>query len=179
MRQLRGVGDHPVVLLRGRDGDRSKAEREEELFEHVHHLDADRAVRREDHRRALKERLLRVIKAGELRPRHRVRPDIGEGVGRRDRPDSLADLPLDATAVGNDRAGLELLGVLPHKVDRRVRVERDNHKVAVSELRLGQLPVDRLGQLRAEHNLPVAVKSEHRMLCILRDGLRNRAADVC
>ena len=173
MRHLRGEGDHLVVRLRRREGKARKARGLEQLLDVVEEQHIVKVRRHDDHRRAMVHGRLRVLEAGILRAGHRVAAEERDAVFLCDREARGADGALRAAAVEHDGVRSDVRGHAAKPLDGRLRVERDEHKIARGDVVLRELGVHRAAHYGKIEHAAAAVPGEHgRARFVIRLGKR-------
>ena len=176
VRHLGREGDHLIVRLCRRERETRKARGLEQLLDAVKEQHIVKVRRHDDHRRAVKQIRLRVLEAGKLRAGHRVAAEERDAVRLRDRKARGTDCALRAAAVDHHGMRADVRRHAAEPVNRRLRIERDEHKVARGDIVLRELAVDRAAHHGKIQHAAAAVIREHgRAGCMI--GLGKGAAD--
>ena len=125
MRELRGVRDHAVVHLGGRDDELSETDLMREIAHLCHNGFGRFRQRGHDEICALVQILIGYIVAGTLLARHRVAAQVMHTAGLADIVHFLRQVGLDAAHIDDDRAWAHARRMVAHPLTDMRRVQVD------------------------------------------------------
>ncbi len=163
MRQLRRIRNHLVMRLRRRELHTQEAQFHEKVAGALQNRRVIVAMAAQNHRRMVEQIIAGVLEAAVLAPRHRVSADEVPRIPLRYGKQRVANHLLHAAAVNHKAVGLKVRRVRGHIVDNPLRVQADQHNVALRQRLRRQFAVNCLHQERTAHRVSILVRAINRV----------------